>query len=125
MTIFTEYKDGIEVEHEGFTLKLEECPDDDADLSYLGEFSNSPSGEFVIEHEPGNHRTFNWFNPANAETKEQAQENYKRAASCGESWYTIGIKVVVYKAGVRLGDASLWGVESDSDDSYKLSVANV
>lgn len=108
------------VEHEGFTITAKVVDDDDADLSFYGEFSNTPK-EGAIEHELGTHHTFNYFNPAD---KEYAQEAYKRMCSYGESWTMYGAKVIVSKKGVKLAEASLRGIESDSDDAYFLEVFN-
>ncbi len=123
--IFNEYRDGLEVERDGFTFKIQECPDDDADLSYYGEFGGKMESELSIEHQGAPFQIAGWFNPENVENETQAQENYQRVlAYHRDEWHMMGIKVVVYKAGVRLGDASLWGIESDGDESYFLETAN-
>ena len=38
-------------------------------------------------------------------------------------WYFIGIVVTAYQYGVKLGQASLWGIESDSGQDYIDSTA--
>lgn len=109
-----------EVTAEGFTLRTKCEEDTDGDTSWLGEFSNTKADKFSIEHEPGNHKTFNYFNAANVESNEEALQNYKRAAGYGERWGYYGLKVEAYKGDILLGSASLWGVDSDSNDSYLL-----
>lgn len=44
-------------------------------------------------------------------------------AWCDDEWCWIGVEVVAEKAGVRLGGASLWGIESDAGD-YLVEVTN-
>lgn len=127
MTQFFTQLDGnnqVKVEHEGFVITARIMEDDDAELSWLGEFANTPAARFAIPHEPHNHRTFNWFNAENVENDEQAQENYRRACAYGESWVMQGVVVHVTHKGVKLATDSLWGIESDSDAEYFVQTAN-
>lgn len=118
------------------SIKIKEIVEDSPDLSYLGQFANQPKGNFSIEHEPNDSRSFNWFNAENVATDKEAQQNYERAASYGDSWNAIGIKAIAeihipfevnghetnYKI-ETIDSGGLWGIESDSDDVYKNEVA--
>ncbi len=113
------------------SIKIIETEDQSPDLSHLGAFSNQ-RGDFAVEHEPNNGRLFNWFNAANVETQEQAEENYKRAASYGNRWWYVGIKaeavihlpISKHSNKVQTIDSGgLWGIESDSEVSYREEVA--
>ena len=107
--------------HEGFEVKIRVVDDEDADTSWLGEFSDSPQ-EGAIDH----HATDTWlargwrgpryFNPVNPEC---GQEDYERLVAMYQGhWSMVGLTVTVYREGVELGAASLWGIESDSGHDY-------
>lgn len=117
MATFTEYKDGIEIEHGGFTLKLQVCEDDDNTPPDENDDGFWPS---LDKDAPG----YIGENPS-----ESFESQMTRAIQRTQAWekgeiYHIGIKAVAYKAGVRLGDDSLWGIESDNSEDYFLQVAN-
>lgn len=112
---------------------VEHVPDNDPDLSYIGEFSNT-AGEHAIEHSMtycniGN-REYRYFNPANAEHEKQAQEDYERMKAYGNDWHMIGIRAhaelniphgsswIIQK----ISSPGLWGIESDV--SYFTEVEN-
>jgi len=42
--------------------------------------------------------------------------SYERLKSMGQDWSMVGVIVTAYKDGIELGDASLWGIESDSPE---------
>ncbi|WP_322730352.1 hypothetical protein [Nostoc sp. ChiQUE01b] len=68
----------------GFTIHIQVFYDEDADYSWLGQFSDTPK-EDAIPHEPGNHRTYNYFNRACTIT--EYQEEYSRLGYAQhESW---------------------------------------
>jgi len=106
-------------------IEVKKIPDYDSDLSYLGEFSNTP-GEFAIKHE-GRPDEYAFFNAANVENMEQARQNYKRMIK-----YTNGELMdygVMAEATILTGNGSywksdeitsggLWGMSSDSGDEY-------
>lgn len=136
--------DRFEVEHEGFKIIVRFEYDNDADVSYLGEFSDTPE-EGAINH----HATDKWlgrsfrgqryFNPPNyddtikyyletekvspEEAKAQADRtamvDYERLVDYyNDGWSMVGMIVTVYLDGVRLGDSSIWGVETDAGADY-------
>jgi hypothetical protein len=92
-------------------------------VSYLGSFSRTRKGDFTIEHKGGRNE-YPFFNADNVTILEEAQQNYKRAASYGESWSCLGLTVSVSKNGIELASNSIWGIETDSDESYFLEVFN-
>lgn len=59
------------------SIKLVRKVDTDTDLSYLGQFSDTP-GAYPIENTEGGRNSYKWFNADNVETTEQAQQNYDR-----------------------------------------------
>lgn len=129
-------------ELDGFVILAKVERDEDPDLSWLGEFSESPE-EGAIDH----HETDQWlgrsdrgpryFNPCDyaldyylneeklqpEEAKQkadlQANKDYKRLVAYYQNeWDMVGVVVTASKAGVELGDVSLWGIESDSAKSF-------
>lgn len=125
----------------GYSLHAKVVVDDSPDTSYLGEFSDSPDSD-AIPHDQDNTRTFNWFNPCiTLEQHRQAlwrthgrhesyllartyiQQDYERARGQGGDWGMYGIRVTAFRAGIALGEASLWGIESDSDEEYFTETA--
>lgn len=81
---------------------------------YLGEFTDRwvPG---AIRHSDGRGTVFEWFVPANPE---YGRQDYVRACDFGHGWAYVGVEVTASRSGVRLGSASLWGIESDSGDEY-------
>ena len=107
--------------------------DSDPDTSHLGTFDNEAETKFAINHhERGGdtRRSYQWFNSSSvdtsnsdAENKKYAEQDYKRIVSLdSQAWYFMGIvaEATVYIAGVRqtLQSGGLWGIESDSEESY-------
>lgn len=135
-------QDRAEVPQHGMNVVVRIKPDHDADFTdWLGEFSDK------WEHGAVKHtnrhslysRDVQWFKPAYslAQRYEDArvslrmgkdaaylfarqgvERDYLRAADYGNGWSFIGVVVDVYKEGVKLGAASLWGIESDSDVEF-------
>lgn len=111
------------VERDGFEFRASMKDDECADLSHLGEFSNSPADKFSIKHD-GGRGTFEYFNAENVSDDNEAKQNYDRARTYNETWVMYGLVVNVYKKDVKLAGASLWGIESDSGEEYFLQVFN-
>lgn len=61
------------------------------------------------------------YNTDGRETPKQqaakaAEADFKRLqAYCNGDWHYIGVIVDAYREGIKLGSASLWGIESDAD----------
>lgn len=136
------------------SVSVDWVPDEDADLSYLGEFSDIWENG-AIENPNwtrGDHRVMRWFIPGITEqahfdslretinprnpakrvygvktarklARSYVQQDCERALSYGESWEMEGCIVTIEVDGIEMGSASLWGIESDSDDDYKRSTA--
>lgn len=109
--------------------KVDESPD----LSWLGEYDNEP-GENAIDREAigdrnrGEYRYCNvTMSAADTGNPDSVQQDYNRleAYNRGE-WCMIGIwaEVRVYIAGVMqiIRSGGLWGIESDSEESYSEQV---
>lgn len=110
----------FEFEQDGFTIKAKAVYDQTPDLSWIGEFSDTPEKGAIDHHATDNwlersYRGERYFNPAT----ENGELDYKRmlAYAHGE-WTMIGIIVKVFREGIELGSASLWGIESDSGADY-------
>jgi hypothetical protein len=105
----------------GYDFRASWHYDDSPDTSWIGEFSDTP-GEGAIEHSRNMGNTYKYFNPANPE---YAEQEYKRMCGLNDgSWIFVGLKVTVFRAGIELGSASLWGIESDSDEAYFIETFN-
>jgi len=137
-----EWTDGVSTQsatwkQDGFDIRVEMTPDEYADLSYLGEFTNQWT-EGAIRHERLDSRSLSWFAPMTTEdehfkslramkfgrttARERAQSyvqcDYRRLRQCGDAWVPVDIVVTVSRAGIELESAALGPVESDADDSY-------
>ena len=100
---------------DGFDIVVTLEPDSWPDLSWIGEFSNTPE-DGAIDHEHGNSRTVDYFNSANIE---YAKENYDRMMAYQNGhWHMMVIVASAYKSGVELGREALSSVESDSEQAY-------
>lgn len=58
-----------------------------------------------------------------AEAEQYIRQNVARLIDYGAGWAFIGVEARVYRAGVELGRAAVWGVESDADAAYLDSIA--
>jgi len=88
-------------------------------VNTLGKFTDKRQPG-TIKHRHGDRNSCEWFLPANPE---YGREDYRRACAFGKDWEYLGITVKAYRAGVELGSASLWGIESDSGEEYLTEVA--
>ena len=134
-------------------VTIRRVADVDPDLSYLGEYTNDAgdwnierqSGEYVHDlpedHDtPERGREYRYFTPyaggekpGTADYRKYGLQDYKRmeALNCGD-WYMIGItteaEALVPSSGTschiqHITGGSLWGIESDSEESYMESIA--
>ena len=108
---------------EGFELQARVVPDNDAwwtdGVDTYGEFTRTWKPG-AIRHHRGGSRDCRWFVPVNPE---YGRQDYDRACEYGHSWSYIGVTVTAGRAGITLGEASLWGIESDSGEDYLTEVA--
>ena len=103
-------------------IVIEAIADYDTDLSYLGKFSDE-AGEFAIEHEQNNNRSYKYFNADNVENMEQAKQNYKRMMEYenGELQdYGVKATAEIYTSDDgktwlinKIQSGGLWGLSSD------------
>ena len=112
-------------------VELASQVDEIADTSYLGEFSNSEDTRYpdsiTIDHSDGG-RKFRYFHAHNVSNQDEADQNYRRILDHGNGWWAIGVyaKAVIEIADVRqeLSSGGLYGIESDSGESYFREVAS-
>lgn len=113
-------------------IQMEEIPDETPDLSFMGEYSDTPKEGAIDRKESGDWepRELRYFNPA---IPEYADEDYKRMEAYNDGqWNMVGIQAVAevhlsqddgHTWNIqRIKSPGLWGIESDSDDSYKEEV---
>lgn len=112
------------------SIHIKIIPDELAELSHLGQFSDTP-GEFPVPRQV-QLGEYQYFNAANVENMKQAQQNYKRAMQFSSGELSVcGIKAVAeistgsaeYALTNTIESGGLWGIESDSDEMHVDSVA--
>lgn len=120
-------------------VHVNRLPDEDPDLSHLGEYSNTPDPRYCIDRkERGDMRRgeYRYFNPSSNydgegmdELKKYTEQDYDRMESHNNGgWCTIGIKAwarVQLNGSVvmqKITSGGLWGTESDSDAEYLTEV---
>src|SRR4051812_18378841 len=104
---------------EEVTIRWE--PDESPDLSWIGEYSNTPKEGAIETGRSG--RYYKYFNPANPEYGQQEfelMEKYERGDICSMGcWAEAEVSHPIEPKGHRrletLSSAGLWGIESDSD----------
>lgn len=111
------------------TLTVERKPDYDPDLSWMGEYSNTP-GPYAIDTGKGS-RYLQYFNPPwenykgepEEEIKKYCRQDFERMEAYNRGdWWMLGICATVtvshdsWAAGKEIGRSSVWGVESDGGD---------
>lgn len=107
----------------GFDIVAHIVEDNDAwwttGIETYGEFSIAwrPG---AVRHWRGGSRDCQWFVPVNPE---YARQDYDRACDYGHGWSYVGIQVTARRTGIELGNASLWGIESDSAEEYFTETA--
>lgn len=101
----------------------------------LGEYRNTPGDDDkTIDRQSLGHQgrnEYRYFVAAMSGDPDSVMEDYRRAESLNRGeWYRVGITAVVtvsYPAGTRqcairrmemMSSAGLWGIDSDSGDSY-------
>ncbi len=84
----------------------------------IGTFSNDWAPG-AVRHR-GERGEYPWFIPADPERRHAL---YERARAYGRTWWYETLEVQAWRAGVVLGEASLSGIESDSDEIYFTEAA--
>lgn len=140
------------IERDGLTYRVDMVDDDSPDTSWLGEYTSKPKipywdrrhsdlivkeidgGEdgprlvghsgatYDVEHDTNRngHRFIHDFQCP--DSPEACEQDARRLEDYGNGWSMIGIVVTLLVDGEEAGDASLWGIESDLDDGYRLEV---
>ncbi len=119
------------------TVEIDEMPDN----SYLGHYSNNWETGAIDRKRMGNYgrNEYRYFIPSpgcevfphnksrgyKAEWMRAALQDYKyfEKLNNGIEWFEV-IIVTASKNGIELGSASLWGIESSADDSYRIQICN-
>ena len=106
-------------------VKLTMELDTDPDLSHLGEYSSTLEHGGIDRREPGRdygHDEYRYFNPGFGDPAYIEQDYARFEAYNRGDWQALGLIVtVVRECSHGFTDeqsASVWGVESDSDESH-------
>jgi hypothetical protein len=108
----------------GAAVTVKRVLDEDPDLSYLGEFTDKYelgvwkyAGVYSFDR-----HTYKYFRPANSYHK-YAKQDIRRIADYNKGhWCMTGVIVSLFLDGVEISHSSLWGIESDSDESHFTEV---
>jgi hypothetical protein len=126
----------------GYVARVRVRYDEEADLSYLGTFTNERTPG-AIRHEAGCRDTYDWWAPAYTEAERytdlramhygraearhmaraQVRDDYKRHTSHGSSWSMVAVTVDIVKSGVALAHGAVYGIEDDSGRTFFEEVA--
>lgn len=132
---------GRTIERDGFSINLSWDYDQYADLSYIGEWSDSwEEGCFdSSEGREGDSRTYRYFHPATAyrevrdylhksgadrhtadcTAREYQKRDYTRMQEYNnQEWGLVVLRVTASRKGIELGTASFCGVESDAGGEH-------
>lgn len=122
---------------DGWRIDVRSKYDDSPDTSYLGDYTDNPSGWYIdrktgnLYHddkcirkeiagndwERGEYQYYVY--PWETATIKDVLRDYSRLESINRGDVVfIGIIVTVHLEGVELGFDGLWGIESDSDEDY-------
>lgn len=110
---------------EGFDLRARIVDDEDgwwtSGVDSLGKFVDRWQPGAIRHHRAGRNEC-QWFLPVNPE---YGHEDYRRACAYGRDWWYVGVVVTASRAGVKLGEAALWGIdyEPGGDDDYLAETA--
>lgn len=101
--------------------------DHDPDFSWIGSYSDKPGKGAIdlIERGDWERGNYRYFNPAN---EENAEQEYARMQTYNHGdWCFVGIRAVaevIVKGTIqKIHSGGLWGIESDSGESYFKEVA--
>jgi hypothetical protein len=110
--------------------------DDSPDLSFIGEYSRKPEGPNAIDRQERNdmgRNEYRYFNPTmtaeetgNPDSPEQdyrRMENYNRGEWCMMGVFATAEVVLTGNVVQKFRSGGLWGIESDSEESYFGEVA--
>ncbi len=111
-------------------IRIKRFEDEIGEIDHLGEFSDNKAAKYAIKHSnmPGEYK---YFNADNVSNMKEARQNYERAVSYGRGWSMVGIRAEAvvqtsedgkYWTTQVLTSGGLYGIESDSDNSYFKSV---
>jgi hypothetical protein len=116
--------------HDEFDMRLEVSYDMSPDTSWIGEFSDNDGAGAIDHHATGTWLDRSWrgprfFIPCNYDPSEpqNAKIDYKRLVAFHQGdWNMVHLGVTALKEGIKLGTASIGGVESDSGKNFFYSL---
>jgi hypothetical protein len=118
-----QYRRSASWRQEGFDLTARLVSYDDGwwtqGVDTLGRFSDRREPG-AIRHHRGGPNACRWFVPINPT---YGREDYRRACAYGDDWSYLGMQVSASRAGIVLGTADLWGIESDAGDDHVTEIA--
>jgi hypothetical protein len=95
----------------GFDLQARIVSDDDgwwaSGVSTLGKFIDRWEPGAIRHYKAGRHE-HPWFMPVNSD---YGHKDYRRACAYGRDWWYVGVEVSASRAGIVLGEVSLWGID--------------
>jgi hypothetical protein len=107
------------LDDEGIRIVVRKEYDAYADLDWLGHLSHTEQPDAICYL-----KSPSWFIPARPE---QAQADYERFRSYGDTWHMIGIvaevSVMLPNTYIRLGQSGVWNIENDSDEGHLDTIA--
>lgn len=120
------------------SVKIVRLVDDSPDLSYLGEYSNnrdSSDGKSFDRAELGDYSRgeFSFFTAAMSGDEtgnpDSPRQDYERMESYNRGdWHMCGVRaeaeIIVDGIIQEITSAGLWGIESDSEESYFEEIGN-
>lgn len=112
------------------SIRVERVADQYPDLSYLGEYSDTPAAVHIDRQARGDMRRgqFRYFNLGTGDAEYIEADYAKMEEYQDGGWNMLGIRAVaeVLVNGTlhTLRSAGLWGVQSDSDESYLVEIGN-
>lgn len=134
----------LEETREGFDIRVKMVDDNAPDTSAIGEYTDKIEDGVIIrdgerpgefyedltdderEKIPCRGNKFRAFKPyaggekvGTDDYRMNGKQDYERMEGLNRGdWYFVGVVAKVFKKGIELGNASLWGIESDAGDYF-------
>jgi hypothetical protein len=102
-------EDGEEFEEDGFVINIMVEPDDDAEMSWLGEFTDHPGSEFAFERTNRRHgHSYKFFVPS----REHDPEDYRKLVWSKHAAYLqcLADSKVDWEMAEKLSEEGFWSI---------------
>lgn len=113
-------------------ITVKRIPDHDADTSWIGTFSNTPTKYAIKNDQTRTRNAYAYFNSTNATNRKEAQQDYDRMMQIENgnvSFYGVRAEAEILtrpdnahaSAGWKIDhitSGGLWGLESDAGEEY-------